>query len=52
MLTDGGPGDVTEVTNYYAYRQAFTFSLWGYGSAIATLMVVGHLRAELGRSTG
>ena len=41
VLTDGGPGDVTEVTNYYAYRQAFTFSLWGYGSAIATLMVVG-----------
>jgi multiple sugar transport system permease protein len=40
VLTDGGPGDVTEVTNYYAYRQAFTFSLWGYGSAIATLMVV------------
>ena len=24
-----------------AYRQAFTFSLWGYGSAIATLMVIG-----------
>lgn len=41
VLTDGGPGDVTEVTNYYAYRQAFTFSLWGFGSAIATLMVVG-----------
>jgi multiple sugar transport system permease protein len=40
VLTDGGPGDVTEVTNYYAYRQAFSFSLWGYGSAIATLMVV------------
>ena len=39
VLTDGGPGDVTEVTNYYAYRQAITFSLWGYGSAIATLMV-------------
>jgi len=35
VLTDGGPGDVTEVTNYYAYRQAFTFSLWGYGSASA-----------------
>ena len=29
------------MTNYYAYRQAFTFSLWGYGSAIATLMVAG-----------
>jgi multiple sugar transport system permease protein len=41
VLTDGGPGDVTEVTNYYAYRQAFTFSLWGYGSAIATLMLAG-----------
>jgi multiple sugar transport system permease protein len=41
VLTDGGPGDVTEVTNYYAYRQAFAFSLWGYGSAIATLMVAG-----------
>ena len=39
VLTDGGPGDVNEVTNYDAYRQAFTFSLWGYGSAIATLMV-------------
>jgi len=41
VLTEGGPGDVTEVTNYYAYRQTFTFSLWGYGSAIATLMVIG-----------
>jgi multiple sugar transport system permease protein len=41
VLTDGGPGDVTEVTNYYAYRQVFSFSLWGYGSAIATLMVAG-----------
>lgn len=41
VLTDGGPGDVTEVTNYYAYRQAFTFSLWGYGSSIAMLMVIG-----------
>lgn len=41
VLTDGGPGDVTEVVNYYAYRQVFSFSLWGYGSAIATLMVVG-----------
>jgi multiple sugar transport system permease protein len=43
VLTDGGPGDVTEVVNYYAYRQAFTFSLWGYGAAIATLMVAGIL---------
>jgi multiple sugar transport system permease protein len=41
VLTDGGPGDVTEVTNYYAYRQAFSFSLWGYGSSIAMLMLIG-----------
>lgn len=41
ILTDGGPGEVTQVTNYYAYKQAFTFSLWGYGSAIATLVVAG-----------
>ena len=41
VLTDGGPGDVTEVVNYYAYRQVFSFSLWGYGSAIATLMLAG-----------
>lgn len=41
IMTDGGPGEVTEVTNFYVYRQAFTFSLWGYGSAIATLMLVG-----------
>ena len=39
VLTDGGPGDATEVTNYYAFLQAFNFSLWGYASAIATLMV-------------
>jgi multiple sugar transport system permease protein len=40
VLTSGGPGDATTVTNYYAFVQAFNFSLWGYASAIATLMVV------------
>jgi multiple sugar transport system permease protein len=39
VLTSGGPGDATTVTNYYAFTQAFNFSLWGYASAIATLMV-------------
>lgn len=39
VLTSGGPGDATTVTNYYAFVQAFNFSLWGYASAIATLMV-------------
>ena len=41
VLTNGGPGIVTEVTNYYAFQQAFNFSYWGYASAIATMLVVG-----------
>ncbi len=41
VLTNGGPGSATEVTNYYAFVQAFNFSVWGYASAIATLMVIG-----------
>ncbi|HTI83376.1 MAG TPA: sugar ABC transporter permease [Acetobacteraceae bacterium] len=41
VLTDGGPGGATEVTNYYAFQQTFNFSYWGYGSAVATLMVAG-----------
>ncbi|OAT31049.1 permease component of an ABC superfamily maltose/maltodextrin transporter [Buttiauxella brennerae ATCC 51605] len=41
ILTDGGPGTVTEVTNYYGFIQAFNFSYWGYGSAIAVVILVG-----------
>ena len=41
VLTNGGPGTVTEVTNYYGFVQAFNFSYWGYGSAIATLILAG-----------
>ena len=41
VLTNGGPGSVTEVTNYYGFVQAFNFSYWGYASAIATLMLLG-----------
>ena len=43
VLTNGGPGTATEVTNYYAFVESFNFSYWGYGSAIATLMVAGIL---------
>jgi len=39
ILTDGGPGDVTEVTNYYAFVQAFNFSYLGFSSAITVVMV-------------
>ena len=41
VLTDGGPGGATKVTNYYGFVQTFNFAYWGYGSAIATLLVAG-----------
>jgi multiple sugar transport system permease protein len=41
LLTDGGPGGATQVTNYYAFVQTFNFAYWGYGSAIAVLLVAG-----------
>lgn len=41
VLTDGGPGTVTEVTNYYGFIQAFNFSYWGYASAIAMVILAG-----------
>lgn len=40
LLTDGGPGSVTEVTNYYAFQQAFNFSFLGYSSAITMVLVL------------
>lgn len=39
LLTDGGPGSVTEVTNYFAFQQAFNFSFLGYSSAITMGLV-------------
>jgi multiple sugar transport system permease protein len=39
ILTDGGPGTVTEVTNYYSFIQAFNFSYLGYSSAITVALV-------------
>jgi multiple sugar transport system permease protein len=39
ILTDGGPGTLTEVTNYYGFVQAFNFSYLGYSSAITVVLV-------------
>ena len=39
ILTEGGPGSVTEVTNYYGFLQAFNFSYLGYSSAITVILV-------------
>ena len=43
ILTDGGPGNVTEVTNYYAFIQAFNFSYLGFSSAITVVLVAATL---------
>ena len=40
LLTDGGPGTITEVTNFYSYIQAFNFSYLGYSSAITVILVL------------
>jgi multiple sugar transport system permease protein len=39
ILTDGGPGNVTEVTNYYSFQQAFNFSYLGFSSAITVVLL-------------
>ena len=39
ILTEGGPGTLTEVTNYYGFMQAFNFSYLGYASAITVVLV-------------
>ena len=39
LLTGGGPGSVTEVTNYYAYLLAFNQGELGYSSAVTTILL-------------
>lgn len=39
-LTQGGPGDSTRVLYYYIYEQAFSFSHFGYASALCVLLFV------------
>ena len=38
--TGGGPGSATEILNLYAYRLSFTELNVGYGSAMATVLLV------------
>lgn len=40
LLTGGGPGSKTEVTNYYAYLLAFDFNEIGYSAAVTVVMLV------------
>jgi multiple sugar transport system permease protein len=59
VITNGGPGFDTYVTEYYVYNQAFTFNNMGYASAIGVLMtllvaVIGffQIRVLTGAKTG
>ncbi|GKT13943.1 sugar ABC transporter permease [Acidovorax sp. SUPP2522] len=47
VLTDGGPGTVTEVTNYYGFIQAFNFSYWGVRQRHRDGDSRGRVRAQL-----
>ncbi|HEY4385411.1 MAG TPA: sugar ABC transporter permease [Ktedonobacteraceae bacterium] len=38
--TKGGPGDATDVLNYYIFRQAFQFFHAGYASALSMVLFV------------
>lgn len=38
IMTEGGPGSVTEVSNIFAYRVNFRFWNLGYGAALVTLL--------------
>ncbi len=46
ILTDGGPGTLTEVTNFYSFVQAFNFSYLGYSSAITVTLVAATVLAS------
>jgi len=39
VMTGGGPGTVTEATNYYAYLQGFNYSLIGFSAAISVVIL-------------
>lgn len=39
IMTGGGPGVATEVTNFYAYLQGFSYTYIGYSSAIIVVML-------------
>ncbi len=39
ILTNGGPGNVTEVTNFYLFLQAFNFSYLGFSSAMTVVLL-------------
>ncbi|MDA8219144.1 MAG: sugar ABC transporter permease [Dehalococcoidales bacterium] len=55
IMTEGGPGNASEVMNYYAYKVAFAYTNIGYSSALSFIMFliaivisIGMIRAARG----
>lgn len=40
ILTNGGPGNVTELLSTYMYKKAFGANKFGYGSAVAVFIII------------
>ena len=40
LLTHGGPGNASELMTTYMYKQAFSSMKYGYGSAVAIMIVI------------
>ena len=40
LLTNGGPGNASELMSTYMYKQAFTNNQYGYGSALAVFIII------------
>lgn len=40
LLTNGGPGNVTELMSTYMYKKAFQSTQFGYGSAVAVFIII------------
>jgi len=43
VMTGGGPGTVTEATNYYAFLQGFNYSMIGFSAAISVVVLASTL---------
>jgi len=43
VMTGGGPGTVTEATNYYAFLQAFNYSMIGFSASISAVVLASTL---------
>ncbi len=40
VMTQGGPGDATQVPSYFSYQNFFQYEQVGYGAAIATVLTL------------